>query len=370
MRKRKQHPDYWYIGAVLLLLALGLMVLASASAPVGFERYGSKYFFVKRQILFGLIPGMAAFVAAYYAGYKWMRKWYWWFLAVTLVLLVLVFIPGLGAGFGTAQSWINIGSFTLQPGEFAKLTFVIFMAGWLDDKGRRGIQNFWKDVVPFLVLLAFPLAMLVLQPDMGTMVIVLAFAMIMLFAARVKFTHLAILVLLGITALAALIAVAPYRADRFMTFLHPELDPQGVGYHINQSFLAIGSGGLTGVGYGNSRQKYQYLPEVSSDSIFAVLAEEMGFVVSTLLIFLVLFIFMRGLRIARLSSDQFGMYLVVGIVSWIGIQSLVNIGAMLGLMPLTGVPLPFVSHGGSALLAGIAAVGVVSSVSRSARVVD
>ena len=176
MRKRKQHPDYWYIGAVLLLLALGLMVLASASAPVGFERYGSKYFFVKRQILFGLLPGIAGFAAAYYAGYKWMRKWYWWFLAATLALLALVFIPGLGAGFGTAQSWITIGSFTLQPGEFAKLTFVIFMAGWLDDKGRRGIQNFWKDVVPFLMLLAIPLGMLVLQPDIGTMVIVLASA--------------------------------------------------------------------------------------------------------------------------------------------------------------------------------------------------
>ncbi len=370
MPQRKSKPDYWYIGAILLLLIIGLMVLASASAPVGFDKFGDKYHFVIRQIMYGLVPGAVGFAAIYYMGYKWLRRFYVWFFFATIILLGLVFIPGLGAGFGTAQSWIDIGAFSLQPAEFAKLTYIIFLAGWLDNKGRQGVYYFWQDFIPYLGLIAVPLVLLILQPDIGTMSIFIAFGVVMLFSARARIRHLLLLGVVMVSLVAVLIAVAPYRADRFMTFLHPELDPQGVGYHINQSFLAIGSGGFTGLGYGNSRQKFQYLPEVSSDSIFAVIAEELGFIVSALIILLILFIFIRGLYIARRSTDQFAMYAVIGVASWIGIQSLVNIGAMLGLMPLTGVPLPFVSHGGSAMVAGLIAVGLVVTISKTIREID
>ncbi len=365
---RKYHkPDVLFISAVVLLAVIGLMVLASASAPVGFDRFGDKVFFVKRQLLFGFVPGLVGLAVMYMVDYKWLRTFRWIYYGVTLALLLVVFIPGLAADFGTAQSWISFAGISVQPAELAKLSFILFLASWLDSRGRQGMTRFWQDFVPFVVLLAIPLFLLVKQPDTGTMSIFLAVALVMVFVARVKWKHLLSLGLVLILGLWILVASAPYRADRIMTFLHPELDPQGVGYHINQAFLAIGSGGLFGQGYGNSRQKFQYLPEVSSDSIFAVVAEELGFFLSALIILLIVFIFLRGLRIARATSDQFGMYLGVGLASWFGLQALINIGAMLGLLPLTGVPLPLVSHGGSALVAMLLGFGIVLNVSRQTR---
>ncbi len=369
-RKEGKAPEVVFIAAVGILIVLGLFLLASASAPVGFERFGDKYFFLKRQILSGIVPGLLGLSVLAFVPYKWFRRFTWLYYVATLVLLMMVFIPGLGADFGSAQSWISLGPISLQPAEFAKITFILFLASWFDTRGRQGMQRLWQDFVPFVALLAIPLFMLVKQPDTGTMAIFLAAALVMIFVARVKISHLAILGGLIAVALAGLIASAPYRAERIMTFLHPELDPQGVGYHINQAFLAIGSGGLFGQGYGNSRQKYQYLPEVSADSIFAVTAEELGFVFSTIIIVLIVFVFFRGMRIGRKSSDQFGLYLGIGLASWYGLQSLINIGAMLGLLPLTGVPLPLISHGGSAMVAMLLGFGILINISRHNREVE
>ena len=370
MRKNGKTPEVMFIAAIGVMIVLGLFLLASASAPVGFERFGDKYFFLKRQILSGIIPGVIGLSVLAFVSYKWFRRFTWVYYAATLVLLMIVFIPGIGAAFGSAQSWISVGPISLQPAEFAKLTFILFLASWFDSRGRQGMQRLWQDFVPFIAVLAIPLFMLIKQPDTGTMSIFLATALVMIFVARVKLSHLAILGVLIAVSLGALIASAPYRAERVMTFLHPELDPQGVGYHINQAFLAIGSGGLFGQGYGNSRQKYQYLPEVSSDSIFAVTAEELGFVLSTIIILVIMFIFFRGLRIGKRSSDQFGLYLGIGLASWYGLQSLINIGAMLGVLPLTGVPLPLVSHGGSAMVALLLGLGILINISRHNRALE
>ncbi|MEK7647718.1 MAG: putative lipid II flippase FtsW [Patescibacteria group bacterium] len=366
-RAKAHAPDYWFLASVGILLVVGLIVLASASAPVGFERFGDKYFFVKRQLLFGVLPGLALFALASWLDYHWMRRYLWGWYALTIVLLLLSFVPGIGQTINGAQSWIHVGNFSLQPSEIAKGTFAVFMALWLEGRGRFGMVRFVQDFLVFVGLMTVPAAILMRQPDTGTMMIMVGMAFVLLVAARSKLSHIVTLLAVGAALVAIMIASAPYRAERINTFLHPELDPQGVGYQINQAFLAVGSGGWFGVGYGNSRQKFQYLPEVSTDSIFAVFAEEMGFVVSSIFLVLVLTLFVRALHIARYSPDPFGMYLAVALAAWFGCQAFINIGAMLGLLPLTGVPLPLVSHGGTALLVQLGALGVLTNISRQTR---
>ena len=238
------------------------------------------------------------------------------------------------------------------------------MAAYLLSDQRRNFSDWETGLLPVLILLAPPLILVGAQPDLGTLSILVMIIFSMLFLAKVNKLYLIILGLLGVVVFIAMVWAAPYRAQRLTTFLHPELDPQGVGYHINQAFLAIGSGGWTGLGLGHSRQKFQYLPEVSADSIFAVIAEESGFIISTVLIILILLIGWRGLHIAKNAPDDFGRLLASGITVWFVWQSFLNIGAMVGILPLTGVPLPFVSHGGSALAVSLAAVGVVAGISK------
>jgi len=215
------------------------------------------------------------------------------------------------------------------------------------------------------LIIISPLVLLIgAQPDIGSMSILVVMIFVILFLTGIKKSYLFILGLLSILAFISLLLVAPYRVQRLTTFLHPELDPKGVGYQTNQAFLAIGSGGLFGVGLGQSRQKFQYLPEVHADSIFAVIAEEMGFFVSVFLVLLITFLGLRGLKIAKRAPDQFGRLLVSGIVVWFMWQSFLNIGSMAGVLPLTGVPLPFVSHGGTALTVALMGAGVVLGVSK------
>jgi cell division protein FtsW len=206
--------------------------------------------------------------------------------------------------------------------------------------------------------------LMILQPDIGTMSIIAAMSLVVYFVAGAPLAYIGGLIAMGIGALGMLIGLAPYRAARFTTFLNPELDPQGIGYHINQALLAIGSGGLFGLGYGHSRQKFQFLPEVSGDSIFAVTAEELGFFLSVLVLVLFLAFLWRTIQIANGAPDKFGRYVSIGIGAWIVVQAFVNIGSMVALMPITGVPLPFISYGGTSLAISMAAVGVVLNISK------
>jgi cell division protein FtsW len=226
------------------------------------------------------------------------------------------------------------------------------------------VKDFHGGFLPFIFTFGLIALLIILQPDVGTLSVIGLMAVTMYFAAGAPWTHLGVLFLGGLAALGALIAAAPYRAARFTTFLYPEFDPQGVGYHINQALLAIGSGGFFGLGYGGSRQKFEYLPEVTSDSIFAVIAEEMGFVFSVALVLLFLWFFLRAMKTAKNAPDAFGKLVTVGVASWLGLQAMVNIGSMVGLVPMTGVTLPFVSYGGTSLAISLAAIGVVLNVSR------
>lgn len=355
--------DRTFLALLLGLTAIGLIMLASASWPMGFDRFDDGYYFLKHQLIFGLLPGVVGCLVAMRIPYEQFRRFAPHMLGLSILLLILVFIPGVGAEFGTSRSWIGVGGFSFQPSELVKLTFLIYLAAWLEARSKHELKSVAEGLAPFLTVLGIIALLLILQPDTGTLGIIVLTAFAVYFVAGAPIRYLVALGILAFGGLAALVKISPYRADRVLTFLHPELDPLGVGYHINQALLAIGSGGLFGRGYGHSLQKFQYLPEVAGDSIFAVMAEEMGFVlVTAFILFYIAFIF-RGLKIAERAPDAFGKYLVIGIMTWFGIQAFVNIGAMVGIMPITGVPLPFVSYGGTALAISLTAAGVVLNVS-------
>ena len=347
---------------IAILVIFGLVMLASASSPVGYARFGDTYYFIKKQLLFGLLPGMVLFLVLGHMDYRWWKKFGGLIYFASLVFLILVFIPGIGLILNNSRSWVQFFGHSTQPAEFAKLAIIIILAKLLAD--GRDIKDWKNGLAPVLAVLAPALLLVGAQPDVGTLSILVVIIFAMLYAARIPKIYLLMLGLVGVVGFAALMAVAPYRVQRLTTFLHPELDPKGVGYQINQAFLAVGSGGVLGLGLGHSRQKFQYLPEVQADSIFAIVAEETGFIISVGVIILISFIGLRGLKIARGAPDEFGYLLALGIMVWFVWQSFLNIGSIIGLMPLTGVPLPFLSHGGSAMLVLLAAFGIVANISK------
>lgn len=364
MKYLHKSADYLFLLYGVLIILFGLLVLSSAGVATGIDRFHDPYFFIKRQVLFGFVPGIFLFLLLTKIEYTVWKKWAVAVFVFVCALLLMVFIPGIGSMSGTAaHSWLAIGQFSFQPSEIAKLGIIIFLAAFL---------TLWKDRMGsftngFLVILGvglIPVVLTALEPDIGTAAILFCLVFALLFLGNARAAHLSALLIAGLAAFALLIAIAPYRTARFMTFLHPELDPQGVGYHINQAYLALGSGGWFGLGLGHSRQKFQYLPEVHADSIFAIMAEELGFVITLGFLLLFCLFILRGLSIAKHAPDDFGRLLVSGIMAWFVIQTFFNIGAMVGLLPLTGLPLPFVSHGGTALFIAMAALGIVANVSK------
>lgn len=359
-------PDTILIACFFGILLFGLLMLSSASAVISYQKFDNAYYYVTHQILFGFLPGLALFFLTSRIPYQIWQKYAFAFLLASIILLIAVFIPGLGYGYGGAHRWIDVGPFLFQPSEFVKLTFLLYLATWLSKKGERNMQDFSFGFLPFLFLIGVIALLVILQPDMGTMSIIVLIAFSMYFVAGAKLSHLFLAVVGGMGAVMLLIYSAAYRFQRFTTFLHPNLDPLGIGYHVNQALLAVGSGGIFGRGFGHSRQKFAYLPEVTGDSIFAIIAEELGLLFSLFLIGAFIFLAIRGFQVARRCPDAFGRYLVVGVMSWIIFQAFINIGAMLSILPLTGVPLPLISYGGSSLVILMTAMGIVVNVSRSA----
>ncbi len=368
MFPRQQSLDRQYLMLMSVLVLFGLVMLSSAGAVIGYHKFGDSYFFFKRQVFFGIIPGIVLAYILSRTNYHVWRKFAFLLLLFSILLLLTVFIPGLGVEYSTgSRSWLNIAGFSFQPSELVKLTFLLYLAAWLEHRGERGVQNFSYGFLPFVVLLSVIMLLMILQPDIGTMSIIVFIALAVYFVAGGKLKHFLLLALAGAFVFVALVKTAPYRLARLTIFLHPELDPQGIGYHINQAFLAIGSGGWFGRGFGQSRQKFNFLPEVTGDSIFAIIAEELGFFLSLGFVSLVLFIGYRGFKIAWNAPDPFGKFVAAGITSWFLFQSFLNIGAMVGLFPITGVPLPFVSYGGTAMMVNLIAVGILLNISRYSR---
>ncbi|MFA4873045.1 MAG: putative lipid II flippase FtsW [Patescibacteria group bacterium] len=355
--------DYKLLGLILLLTIFGLVMLASASNVLGFERFGDTYYFTKQQLLHVGVGLIAMLVSIKISPALWQKLAFPAF-AVTLVLLVLVFIPGIGITINNAKSWINVGVSTLQPSEIAKLTFLLYICVWFK-KRKTHLTSTLYGLLPFLTLLGLLAGLVFLQPDPGTVAIIIIMSLGVFYGAGAKYTHIFSLTIIAVMLIGSAILISPYRKDRVAVFLNPERDPTGVGYHVNQSMIAIGSGGWWGLGLGKSRQKFSYLPESAGDSIFAVIGEEGGFIVSVGLIILLGILIYRLFDIASRVPDEFSRYFVLGVIFWIGVQSFVNMAAMIGIVPLTGLPLPLVSFGGTAVLSTLTALGVCLSISRT-----
>ena len=359
-------PDYVMIAATLLLAGVGLVILFSASSMKGVFTHGSSSYYVRHQLLYGVLPGLGLLTAFYLLGPRWLKRLSIPMFLAALAMLVMVLMPEFGVTIKGATRWLRIGPVTFQPAEFFKFAFIVYLAGFFSRRQSK-ISSFYEVTLPFFVFLGIAGILLLLEPAAGTfgVIVLVAFAMYFFSGARLRDVGMAIAVLA--IAFALLIFVSPYRLERIMTFLDPERDPRGAGYQIAQSLIAIGSGGFEGVGLGNSRQKYNFLPETIGDSIFAIFAEEMGFLGAMGLLSLFLLVMYRSVRVALRVDDPFMRLLAVGIATWIVGQAFINIGALTGLLPLTGIPLPFVSYGGSALVAAFAAMGVLFNISRYAK---
>ncbi len=363
-RLKKQKIDYWLFLAVFVLAIIGVVMISSASAVVSYKLYHNEYSYMIRQLT-ALGIGILGLILTTIIDYRFWQKTATTLLLITLGLLIAVFVPFIGLHYGGAHRWIDLRFTTIQPSEIIKLTFLVYLAAWLTKKGE-GVKSFASGFLPFIAILGLVVFLIMAQPDMGTMSVIAVVATAIFFVSGAKWSHIA-LFLSGASALFIIFVFsASYRSQRLMVFLNPNRWQEGAAYHINQALVAIGSGGLLGLGFGQSRQKYLYLPMPQTDSIFAVMSEELGFLRVVLIILLYLFIAWRGYRIAARAPDMFARLVATGITTWIAWQALVNIGAMVGLLPLTGVPLPFISFGGSSLVMTLIGVGILLNISRQA----
>jgi len=355
--------DKVFLGVTILLILAGLFIFMSASFGL-FARKGFSFenlFF--DQIVLGLFLGVGALFAALFTPLKLVRTYALHIFIGSILLSLLVFVPGVGFAHGGAHRWIDLRFTSFQPSEVLKLATVIYFAALLPLLKER-IRTLKYAVGAFLGVVALPAAVLLSEPDTGTLAVLFVALLAMLIASGAKLRHFFLLIIIAVLAVGALAMVKPYVKERVLTFFDSSRDAQGASYQIQKSLLAIGSGGITGRGFGQSIQKFGSLPEPTGDSIFAVAGEEFGFAGGVILIILFLFFSIRGLQIARNTPDGFSGLLAVGIVILIVSQSFANIAAMLGLIPLTGVPLVFVSHGGSALLFAFLEIGILLNISR------
>ncbi|MFH1671621.1 MAG: putative lipid II flippase FtsW [Candidatus Portnoybacteria bacterium] len=359
-------PDYYFISTIFVLVIFGLIALSSASVVISQETFGENYYFLKHQIIYGLLIGLAAFFTFQKIDYHFWQKLAFPLIVLSIILLSLVFLPQIGYGYGEAKRWINIGPLSFQPFEFVKIGFILYLAALLSRKGKTK-EVIKESLIPFFVTFFLISLLTLLQPNMSAFILISGIAGLIYFLAGMDLLWLGSMGVLALLSFFVLIKVTPYRMKRLTVFLHPEIDPQGIGYQVNQALLAIGSGGLFGLGLGHSIQKWKYLPEVIGDSIFAIIAEELGLLGAGFLIALFVFLFWRGLKISKNAPDKFGHLLAGGIVGWLFFQAFINIMAICGSIPLTGMPLPFISYGGSALAVALAAVGIVVNISKQTK---
>lgn len=360
----KKKPDHILLGITALILAIGLAALFSASVDESHKNFGNTYSYFIHQLLYGVLPGIVIAAIAYKTNYKVLRKWAFPIIIFSVLLLVFVLVPSISLEVGGARRWIAFGGFSIQPSEFVKLGLIIYLAAWFDAKRMASVKRLGEGLMPFLLIVGTIGGLILLQPDVGTLGLIFLTAIFMYFVAGAKILHLTAATALVVTFIGLLVKIEPYRLNRFISFLNNSADPLGISYQINQSLLAIGSGGFWGVGFGDSVQKYSFLPEAMKDSIFAIWSEETGFIGAMILVVLFVAFALRGLKIAKHANTKFGSFLASGITFWIILQALINIGAMLGLVPLTGIPLPFVSYGGSAMLTVLAGTGILLNISK------
>lgn len=362
MRIKKRPSDFILFMTVLMLLSIGIVMVFSASQYVTIVRFQNPFFFLERQLLWALI-GIAAMIFMMNFDYFKIKRWVGLIIIVAFVLLVLVLIPGIGIEVNGARRWICLGFISFAPAELVKLGMITFVAFGLSKK-QNAVQNFRTGILPYLIIMLLAAGLILKQPDLGTAVILCGTVMIMFLAAGARLFHLGALGGIGMAGVALAIYFEPYRIRRFLAFMDPAADPQGAGYQIIQSLFALGSGGLFGMGLGQSKQKFLYLPENHTDFIFAIIGEELGFIGASLVILLFALFVWRGLKIAITAPDPFASLLAAGITCSVALQVIINIGVVTGSLPVTGAPLPFISFGGSSLLFTLMGVGILLNISK------
>lgn len=363
MNSKEHKFDRFFLTIVLTLISLGLIMFVSAALGVLAKDANTFRNILISQLVLGLGAGFIGMYFALKINYKFWRKWAFFLFLGSIILTGAVFIPGLGMSHGGAMRWLQIGSFSFQPAELLKFGFIIYFAAWLSwAKGR--VVDFRFGILPLCVMLSIIAFILFKQPDTKSFILITITGVSMLFIAGVPFKYIFGIGALVTIALGTLVFFTPYLQQRLKTFIDPSLDPKGSSYQIQQSLIAIGSGGMFGRGLGQSIQKFSYLPESHGDSIFAVVGEELGFVGAFATVILYLLFALRGLRISNRSPDQFSRLLVAGIVILITAQSFMNIASITGVFPLTGVPLVFMSQGGTSLMIALVAIGIVLQISK------
>lgn len=357
------HPDYFLLALIFVLIVFGLAMLSSASSDLGKIKFNDSYYYIKHQIYYGLSFGLIGFFAGYLIYYQRWRKLAFPLLLVSLVALSLVFTK-LGLEIRNTNRWLRVGPLSFQPAEVMKLAFIVYLAAWLSNPKVKRATNVGVGLLPFVLISGFVAALLLLQPATSTVAIILGAGLIVYLLSGADIKHILAIIFLGIIGFGLIIYTTPYRRARILGFLNSERDILGQNYHRNQALIAIGSGGLTGVGYGQSVTKLSYLPTPIDDSIFAVIAEELGFIGAGSLVVLFAVLILRLFWLAKKMRDNFGRLLLIGFGTIIALQSLVNMAAISGIIPLTGVPLPFVSYGGTALAVFMTMMGIAANVSK------
>jgi cell division protein FtsW len=360
---KKERPDMILVLASFLLILIGLVILASASGPVSIKLTGNSLYFLKHQILYGIIPGLILIYAFYKLKLDFLKKISFIFFILAALLSLAVFLPKIGSMVAGGTRWINLFGISFQPSELLKLGFILYLSAWIH-KFKDAKDKFKSILLPFLIILLLVSTILVLQKDLGTLIVILTIGVVIYFTSHTPISHTAIIIGLVILGIVYLILFEQYRINRMMVFLNPNLDPQGTGYHVKQAIMAIGSGGVFGKGLGLGEQKFGFMPEATTDSIFAIFGEEVGFVGTFSVVLLFIVFAWRGFKIAKNNDDEFLRSVTIGITTWFVIQAIINMGAMLGLLPLTGIPLTFLSYGSSAFVCEAMALGILLNISK------
>jgi len=349
--------DVLLLGDVLFLTLFGLFMIYDASSFVAFRDFGDKYYYIKSQF-FWVIVGFVGLFAFSFFNYRRLYNFSFPILFVAIVLLILVFVPGIGVYLLGAYRWVDFKIFSFQPAEFVKLVLAIYLSAWFANKEKGRLAA-------FLLLLGLVLFLILMQPDMGTAIVILSEALAIYFFSGANVLYFTVLVPIIVAIGMFVIKLSPYRTKRLESFLSINQSIESSSYHVKQILIALGSGGITGVGLGNSLQKYAYLPETTTDSIFAIIAEELGFIGATGIIILFAVVAWRGFYIASRAKDNFGKLLAAGITTFLATQAIINLGSVTALFPLTGIPLPFISYGGSALIVDLCSIGILLNISKN-----
>jgi len=373
----KKHFNYFLFFLVIFLVGFGFLFLACLSAPSSLQKFGNTNYYLFHQLLFGLLPAIILGFVAYKISLRFLKKWALLLVFLNIAALFLVFLPKIGFSAGGASRWINLGFGSFQPSEFLKITAILYLSAWIASKLSDAQVRDWKSItkkgyhniiyifVPFIIFLGLIFVALYLQRDASTLGIVTITLLVLYFSAKTPLWHTLLVLISGASILLFLIKFEPYRLDRWLIFLHPSADPLGKGLQPLQSLISLGSGGVFGKGLGMSAQKFGFLPQAMSDSIFAIIGEEMGAIGCIALIAAFILFFWLGVRIAKNSNDKFSKITAIGIVFWITFQAFINISSAVGIFPIAGIPLPFFSYGGSHLVAELIGVGLLLNISKN-----